>query len=355
MPKDSAKTHQHKFYQHQFTTTNDDSTNTISFNYEINSDNINSINTNNNNYNYNNLSDVSLLEKTRNIVLASSNALIASEQFILNNVNKFKSSINTSINDTRENTKSNSHSIHSYFNSSSGPTSMEINSNNNDNNNNKINHISEGSNRTNKHRSIFTPNIIFPLSNHSASVNSSSTTPVSDSDISSNISSILSSSFFSNSSQYFSSKNLEAKTQFKKITNAFYTNAFNKVGIDTLDGNNETELQENEKVFKSDVKNKLKSERLEIINSDLFEEKNSMSSTRLAVMSNSQHQKQHLFHKSAHLNPSAESYLCNKKNKFCFEANRLSFYEDDDGYTQLNQYKLKDEIGKGSYGLKITI
>lgn len=33
------------------------------------------------------------------------------------------------------------------------------------------------------------------------------------------------------------------------------------------------------------------------------------------------------------------------------ESNRLSLVEDDDGYIQLNQYKLKDEIGKGSYGI----
>ena len=33
------------------------------------------------------------------------------------------------------------------------------------------------------------------------------------------------------------------------------------------------------------------------------------------------------------------------------ESNRLSLVEDQDGYIQLNQYKLKDEIGKGSYGI----
>lgn len=33
------------------------------------------------------------------------------------------------------------------------------------------------------------------------------------------------------------------------------------------------------------------------------------------------------------------------------ESNRLSLIEDQDGYIQLNQYKLKDEIGKGSYGI----
>ena len=32
-------------------------------------------------------------------------------------------------------------------------------------------------------------------------------------------------------------------------------------------------------------------------------------------------------------------------------SNRLSLIEDTDGYIQLNQYKLKDEIGKGSYGI----
>jgi hypothetical protein len=33
------------------------------------------------------------------------------------------------------------------------------------------------------------------------------------------------------------------------------------------------------------------------------------------------------------------------------ESNRLSLTECTDGYIQLNQYKLKDEIGKGSYGI----
>ena len=33
------------------------------------------------------------------------------------------------------------------------------------------------------------------------------------------------------------------------------------------------------------------------------------------------------------------------------ESNSLSLIEDSDGYTQLNQYKLKDEIGNGSYGI----
>ncbi|CAF0740912.1 unnamed protein product [Brachionus calyciflorus] len=33
------------------------------------------------------------------------------------------------------------------------------------------------------------------------------------------------------------------------------------------------------------------------------------------------------------------------------ESNSLSLSEDPDGYIQLNQYKLKDEIGKGSYGI----
>lgn len=33
------------------------------------------------------------------------------------------------------------------------------------------------------------------------------------------------------------------------------------------------------------------------------------------------------------------------------ESNRLAMSEDPEGYIQLNQYKLKDEIGKGSYGI----
>ena len=33
------------------------------------------------------------------------------------------------------------------------------------------------------------------------------------------------------------------------------------------------------------------------------------------------------------------------------ESNTLSLSEDQEGYIQLNQYKLKDEIGKGSYGI----
>lgn len=37
--------------------------------------------------------------------------------------------------------------------------------------------------------------------------------------------------------------------------------------------------------------------------------------------------------------------------KLTKESNRLSLTEDPDGYIQLNQYKLKDEIGKGSYGI----
>ena len=32
-------------------------------------------------------------------------------------------------------------------------------------------------------------------------------------------------------------------------------------------------------------------------------------------------------------------------------SNCLSLVQDTDGYIQLNQYKLKDEIGKGSYGI----
>ena len=32
-------------------------------------------------------------------------------------------------------------------------------------------------------------------------------------------------------------------------------------------------------------------------------------------------------------------------------SNSLSLVEGNDGYIQLNQYKLKDEIGKGSYGI----
>lgn len=37
--------------------------------------------------------------------------------------------------------------------------------------------------------------------------------------------------------------------------------------------------------------------------------------------------------------------------KLTRESNRLSLIEDTDGYIQLNQYKLKNEIGKGSYGI----
>ncbi len=37
--------------------------------------------------------------------------------------------------------------------------------------------------------------------------------------------------------------------------------------------------------------------------------------------------------------------------KLTKESNRLALTEDADGYIQLNQYKLKNEIGKGSYGI----
>jgi hypothetical protein len=37
--------------------------------------------------------------------------------------------------------------------------------------------------------------------------------------------------------------------------------------------------------------------------------------------------------------------------KLTKESNILSLTEGNDGYIQLNQYKLKDEIGKGSYGI----
>lgn len=40
-----------------------------------------------------------------------------------------------------------------------------------------------------------------------------------------------------------------------------------------------------------------------------------------------------------------------EKNQVLTETNSMSLIEDPEGYTQLNQYKLKDEIGKGSYGI----
>ncbi|RMZ94671.1 calcium calmodulin-dependent kinase kinase 2-like, partial [Brachionus plicatilis] len=40
-----------------------------------------------------------------------------------------------------------------------------------------------------------------------------------------------------------------------------------------------------------------------------------------------------------------------EKSQALTETNSMSLIEDSEGYIQLNQYKLKDEIGKGSYGI----
>jgi hypothetical protein len=306
----------------------------------------------------------SLFEKTKNLVTNSSNNLfLVGEQYIFNNVDKFKSSIssfkNTHLNlDNTNKLTDNHNNIHSYFNNSTNNITISKNcSNNNMTDSDMNNKTSEKASNFN----LLTPNTIFPLSISSIFASSSEPNNLSsDLNVSPAVTSELftANTFNSQTSQYFSNKIMNIKNPLKKITSSFYPSLLtpvfkNKVQCEEtsteLDNNDTAEPVKEHISFDSELN--LNKETLDSY--DIFNANSNINK----VYSQNQEEKQKNYKSVSRINPSAESYLTtnkkceNKKQQNKISSKRLSLFEDNDGYIQLNQYKLKDEIGKGSYGI----
>lgn len=244
------------------------------------------------------------IDQGRNFLYSSSHALFKNnDNIIISNVAKFKSSLNNSSFCTKS---YDFKSIHSYFNNVRFTDKSETSVSHNNSNADSEKQISQ------QRRNILTPNIIFPiiLNQHenssprrnykvchkSESLDSCKSTTSSDCS-------------FSRISH--STKRPEPKQNFSKLYSSSSVSIFSKMN-DLINGRQSQQQQQQQQTV-----------RLKI--DDL--------STKLTEKTEP-----------------GESLEEPQKPK---EATRAGVHvgEDLSGYTQLNQYKLKDEIGKGSYGI----